>query len=596
MADLVAQSGVRGGLIVHVNCGDATLSATLRVSDACTVHGLDAQAENVATARKNLRNSDQLGPVSVERWQGKTLPYVDNLVNLIVVSPGEITIPDSELTRVLAPGGVGIRLDPETRNLKPETLLRKPWPDEMGQWTHYQFDAHNNAVGTDRLVGPPRHFQWSGGPLWSTAHENMASLSAMVSAGGRVFCIIDEGPRASSLLPADWQLVGRDAFNGVVLWKRPMQRWLTRQWPWKSGPAQMPRKLVAVGDRVYAPLDINGPLVQLDAATGEILHTYEGTAAAEEVICADGVLLVMTNPAPPDQAAIDVQRRQRRHFDYDSAHRVVLDHDVARKIVAVRADTGELLWQHDGPRVLPMTLASDGQIAAYHNGERIVARDLTSGNELWASEPITGRLRMASEDAPTLVIYDQVVLLAWDRKLTAVSKRDGRTLWGCNWTQADYRSPVSVMVLGGKVWSMDITGMKSPGTFIGRDPLTGEVSSQFDLPPFQGIGHHRCYKAKATGDCVLLSRSGVEFVDPFEQTYQEHHWVRGACLYGILPCNGLLYATPHPCACYIKGKLSGFVALAPGGSVKAEGGRTKGSREMGPAYEPLILILHPSPS
>ena len=42
-----------------------------------------------------------------------------------------------------------------------------------------------------------------------------------------------------------------------------------------------------------------------------------------------------------------------------------------------------------------------------------------------------------------------------------------------------------------------------------------------------------------------------------------HHWVRGACLYGIMPANGLIYNPPHPCACYLDAKLFGFNALAP---------------------------------
>ncbi len=49
-----------------------------------------------------------------------------------------------------------------------------------------------------------------------------------------------------------------------------------------------------------------------------------------------------------------------------------------------------------------------------------------------------------------------------------------------------------------------------------------------------------------------------------------HHWVRGGCLYGFMPANGLLYTTPHPCACYLGSKLSGFCALAPAGE-KEEG-------------------------
>jgi len=44
----------------------------------------------------------------------------------------------------------------------------------------------------------------------------------MVSAGGRVFYIVDEVSRASTGSPPLWFLVARDAFNGVELWRRPM--------------------------------------------------------------------------------------------------------------------------------------------------------------------------------------------------------------------------------------------------------------------------------------------------------------------------------------------------------------------------------------
>ena len=69
----------------------------------------------------------------------------------------------------------------------------------------------------------------------------MASMSAMVSAGGRVYYIFDEGPTASVILPAKWSLIGRDAFNGVVLWKRPIDSWHPHLYPLKSGPASLPR-------------------------------------------------------------------------------------------------------------------------------------------------------------------------------------------------------------------------------------------------------------------------------------------------------------------------------------------------------------------
>ena len=60
----------------------------------------------------------------------------------------------------------------------------------------------------------------------------------------------------------------------------------------------------------------------------------------------------------------------------------------------------------------------------------------------------------------------------------------------------------------------------------------------------------------------MPSRTGIEFVDPDKEHWDIHHWVRGGCLYGVMPCNGLTYAPPHNCACYPEAKLFGFNALA----------------------------------
>jgi hypothetical protein len=47
------------------------------------------------------------GKVSLDHWNGKSLPYVDNLANLLVASQSEIDgITQEEIERVLAPNGV----------------------------------------------------------------------------------------------------------------------------------------------------------------------------------------------------------------------------------------------------------------------------------------------------------------------------------------------------------------------------------------------------------------------------------------------------------------------------------------------------------
>ncbi|MCB1235181.1 MAG: PQQ-binding-like beta-propeller repeat protein, partial [Verrucomicrobiae bacterium] len=579
--NLLDESGNTGGLVVHLGCGDGSLAlAIAEANPSLLVHALDRDAAKVEQARQHFRESNSASTrISGEVWTENKLPHAENLVNLLIVSGG-FEVSDEEANRVLAPGGTVLRDGGGEWKAS-----KKPHGDGRGEWTHYQFDASNNMVGDDPQCGLPRRFQWAGTPLWSTSHENMSSLNAMVSANGRVFYIIDEGPRASVQLPADWQLVARDAYNGVVLWRKPISQWLTRFWPWKSGPAQMPRKLVAVGDRVYAPLDINGALKQFDAATGKELQTYEGTAAAEEFILTEGILLVQVNPDPSDQAKLEEERRKRRNFNYDSVNRALIDHDKAKRIVAIEAESGKQLWERVGPKVSPLSLGALNGNVVYHNGERVVCVDLKSGAEKWVSEPVKSPLKLVSEESPTLVLRDDKVFFAMDQKMTTLSLADGKTLWTSDWTTNDYRSPVTVMAMQGLVWSMNITSAKAPGTFTGRDPVTGEVKSQFDLPPFQGIGHHRCYKAKASGDFVLLSRSGVEYVDPTKQSYAENHWIRGGCLYGILPANGMLYSTPHACACYLKGKMNGFTAMTPGPTgPAAPPDATLSPHQKGPAY------------
>ena len=93
-----------GGLIVHVGCGDGQLTAALRLADNCVVQGLEADAKRVETARAAIRASGVYGPVSVVPWNGKRLPYVDNLATLVVCEDAG-AVPADELLRVLRPHG-----------------------------------------------------------------------------------------------------------------------------------------------------------------------------------------------------------------------------------------------------------------------------------------------------------------------------------------------------------------------------------------------------------------------------------------------------------------------------------------------------------
>ena len=76
------------GFIVHVGCGDGQRTGALLVNDSCLVHGLDTDAGQIKQARRYIQELGIYGPVSVERFDGKRLPYSENLVNLVAVISG----------------------------------------------------------------------------------------------------------------------------------------------------------------------------------------------------------------------------------------------------------------------------------------------------------------------------------------------------------------------------------------------------------------------------------------------------------------------------------------------------------------------------
>ena len=611
--EILDAAGVKGGLVVHVGCADPStssgqvgkLTAALRANDSYLVQGLDADAANVDKARAHIQSLGVYGKVSVDVCKGARLPYADNLVNLVVADDlGQI--PMAEVMRVLAPEGVAYVGGKKTV---------KPRPAEIDEWTHYLHNAGNNAVAKDTVVGPPRRMQWTAGPTWGRSHDHLASLSALVSSGGRIFYVVDEGPIAAVAIRSKWVLIARDAFSGVQLWRRPIGKWEGHLRNFRSGPTELARRLVAVGDRVYVTLGYDQPVVALDAATGETVRTYEQTDNALEIIAHDGVLLTVVGDRPPDNtdgAAKPVRPKNIWHWWPISTEVPPRKH-----LIAIRAETGDVLWRKDDAdthHLMPTTLAAAGKRVYGHTPTEVLAMDAASGRVLWrAARPVNRRRPTWS--TPTLVVYEDVVLSA-DRSATspppgetAPGKPDtwivdsnggqapqgrmvafeastGKKLWESDCREC-YNSPVDVLVADGLVWSGSLVKRGDPGITVARDVRTGEVkrTRPRDQTSIKiGMGHHRCYRNKATTKYLVLGRDGIEFINMATGKGGGNAWVRGTCQYGVMPCNGLIYAPPHSCACHIESKLNNFNALAPAGKPSEQGVDEAGRLEKGPAY------------
>ncbi|NIP55124.1 MAG: PQQ-binding-like beta-propeller repeat protein, partial [Phycisphaerae bacterium] len=395
---ILGATGIQGGFIVHVGCGHGRLTAALRAGDSYLVHGLDKDAKSVEQAREYIQSLGLYGKVSVDQCNGRHLPYIDNLVNLLVSEDlGSISM--DEVMRVLCPNGVAYIK--KGRNWK---KIVKKRPKELDDWTHYLHDASNNAVSHDTVVGPPRRMQWVGSPRWARHHDRMSSVSAVVSAGGRIFYILDEASHFSILVGPKWSLIARDAFNGTILWKRPVSKWHTHLWPLKSGPAQLPRRLVAEGERVYVTLTLDGPLTALDAATGKTIRKYEETKGTEEAILVDDVLFLLVNKEAKEPEFANLKR-------IGGAYGGKFWDEQPREVMAVLAESGDVLWSVKS-RVLPGTLAADGKRVYFHDGKSVVSLDRNTGDQKWRSDPIDRADTILSFYIPILVVYEDVVFFS----------------------------------------------------------------------------------------------------------------------------------------------------------------------------------------
>ncbi len=597
---ILEQSGVQGGLIVHLNCGDGRLIAALGSDDRFAIQGLQTATERVEQARRHIRESGSYGRVSVRHWDdADRLPYADHLVNLLVVSD-DSPVDRAELQRVLRPGGVAVFVTDDQGTLLNDVLVKR-WPDEFDQWPHYLRGPDNNAVARDSAVGPPQRMQWVEGPAYARSHEINSSMAGMVSAGGRLFYIWDDGPLglADPRFPAQWALIARDGFNGKTLWKRPLPDWGWQQWHAASRwddprerarmlrhlPATLPRRLVATDDRLYVTLGYDAPVSVLDAATGQLLQTFDETELADELLLVDDMLVVRVRT--PDH-------RPDRDVWSNMAVRQ------SGRVAAVDVSSGKVLWQTEPEMMAPVTLAVQGSRVFYSNYDQVVCLDRGSGSELWRSESTdggnghrgTGGTLVARHD---VVLYAQVPSSGGGHagQLRAFSAENGQLLWtGPRYSGPGITNPPDLFVIDDLVWlgetRLPVDNMATEVWRAGYDPLTGQVVREVSVPKLKSPGHHyRCYRSKATERYLMLPKRGVEFLDLVGDDHMRHDWLRAPCIYGVLPCNGMLYVAPHQCVCYQGVLLSNFNALIAGPDKKTETSEAsdRASRlRKGPAY------------
>ena len=581
--DVTGAVEARGGICVLIHPPDNRPDSRVAEVENFVVQVLLPEYSSVLAARQQLVKDGTHGTVSVVQWTRGQLPYADNLVTLLIDFRKQKTL-DKEVVRVLSPGGTVIvpkgtaageqyaPLAIENNTWNEWSFFQKKRPRNIDDWTHYCHGPDGNPVADDTVVGPPQRYQWVAGPRWLQAHDTDSSLSCLVASGRRLFYFVNEAPTSAAgqhALPDKWFLAARDAFNGILLWKKPVKEWGWREWKqtWfksRAGvfPLNLHRRVVGAGDRVFVTLGYHAPVSELDAGTGKLKQTFSGTTKTNEILHRNGKLVLSVLSGRGARVKrVDIATG-KTEWESEKIYR-----GTTRDYIKFKAMRGSVKPAKLDPA---LNLATDGKVICLLDYRHLVGLDYASGKELW-------RIKVADAGGPvwlgTLILSDNTAVCATDRTLYAVNAVTGSLLWKHRKTPIGHLwyEWKDVFVINGLVWTYSHK-MKSQGGryrsrwpegFVGYDLKSGAVNKTVPAGNiYISHHHHRCYRNKATVKYILTSRRGTEFVDIRNGNHSVHNWLRGTCHYGMMPANGLQYAPPHPCRCYAQEKLKSFNAIS----------------------------------
>jgi len=564
-------------------------------------HCLVTSDANVAAARRKISAAGFHGKVSVAKFDGRHLPYINNLVSRIVVASDSCAVPTEEILRVLAPYGTIVAplgassLPAQARKTDNGcALFTKPYPKEMDEWPQRLHGPDNNCVASDTVVGPPRHVQWVSGPAWLRAHIGAPTVTSTVSSGGRLFSIEDTTTAENPLLPARWRLVARGAFNGIILWTMDYPTWEQVTAHMSSYHAQMQKRLVAMGDTVYCTPGLTAPLTALDAATGKVRRQYKRTEGTQEFVYYEGRLYAMvgdrmqysgykqaaplnlakrrgraTSPkASPDDAA--PKTASLVAFGGDgfavSAYNPQTPNveNPTCVIVAIDAASGRELWRSG--KILKYTGSTmslkKGKLV-YQCTQGVFCLDADTGGQIWATRK---EIPYGKGDRPfTMVLGEDAVYSEEGANVFAYSLADGSDYWGKSVpARKAAAAPTDLLITAGALWMLG--GCNDPRGIVTSPPIaydlkTGDkvrvLPQKFSKP----MGHDRCYRNFITERFFIDSKTGgPDCVDIKTGAEYPTSFTRATCNTGALPCNGLIYCGPWSCQCHIPSGLKDFNA------------------------------------
>jgi len=273
------------------------------------------------------------------------LPYVNELISLLVINEPGLrgkSIPDAEITRTVFFDRPVVRGSGSSWKLTMTTM-----PEDAGEWTHMFHGPDNIPYSQDKKVGP-----WVTGIRFTVADissgrtHNLISIRGTRLAGGRMF-IMGGVTGRREVQQVNFRVL--DAASGLPLWNREIVRLDGNR------TTQVPTDKYVVG---Y--FNNTGPMLKLDAATGEELMSYD-----------QGLSLKVGEVLGRGKEFAKRTKKIMGVFSLQSAQILVRDNALVQaygnELVKLDLESGKRLWGYKAPKgvINHATMDENGHVYLY---------------------------------------------------------------------------------------------------------------------------------------------------------------------------------------------------------------------------------------
>ena len=528
MAAFVAKSaGIERGMGLVLCETDGRLTAALSKAGGTYIHGCTWDAKAVKAARERLAAAGVAERAAIALIEVDHLPYADNLINW-----GRLP-------------GVGRASHRHRRGRARADSRRNGHPRQRRQPRGHC--RHRGQVQAGRRQAGQGARPQGLGAVHQAGQPGLRHLDAEPRRAGPELCQQRQGGRAVGGNPLDrraamggalhhlpgarvgggggcitWRtgaasggtqtwLVGRDAYNGLDLWRVP------------SGPVWTKKlegadNTLACDDRYVYVVEEN-ILVARDSQTGKLARKFQTDFPLKVVTALSGVVIASGKTTA----------------------------------VALDAETGKTVWKR---AVVAHPAAADG-VAYVFSGAELEAIDLATGKSKWKISPAS------ATGVPIVFCKAGIIYISHTpsykpmAQLAAYDSKDGSLLW----SQASPKGGYGTLPYADSVVLLERdNGSKGDNVYVRTlDARTGQPKREFQA---KGLVAGKCYPSKGSANFLLYSNSW--YLDRKSGETSGLDTLRSPCQLGQMPANGLTYFLPQHCNCRVF--LRGMIAMSAHGT------------------------------